>query len=75
MSLTASQYALLGVTAIDSSVKASLMNDVVDGSARTAVDTQAELITIASVIERLFILAAGGTPAPPLTSRLWASLA
>ena len=68
VSLTASQYALLGVTAIDSSVKASLMNDVVDGSARTAVDTQAELITIASVIERLFILAAGGTPAPPLTA-------
>jgi len=68
VSVTASQYALLGVTAIDSSVKASLMNDVIDGSARTAVDTQAELITIASVIDRLFILAGDGTPSPALTA-------
>ncbi len=74
VSLTASQYALLGVTAIDSSVKAGLMNDVVDGSARTAVDTQAELVTIASVIDRLFILAAGGTPVPPLTAADFALL-
>ena len=68
VTLTASQYALLGVTAIDSSVKASLMNDVIDGSARTAVDTKAELVTIASVVNRLFTLAAGGTPVPALTA-------
>ena len=68
VSLTASQYAVLGVTSIDSTGKASLLNDVIDGKASTSVDTQAELAALASIVSRIFETAAGGTPSPALTA-------
>jgi hypothetical protein len=74
VTLTASQYALLGVTTIDSAAKASLLNDVIDGKSSTSVDTQAEIAALASIVARIFEQAAGGTPNPPLTAADLAAL-
>jgi hypothetical protein len=68
VTLTASQYAVLGLSSIDSVGKAALLNDVIDGSSTTSVDTQGEIATLASIISRLFQTAAGENPTPALTS-------
>ncbi|MSX76853.1 MAG: hypothetical protein F2738_02310, partial [Actinobacteria bacterium] len=64
---TASQYGAGGITDIDNAAKATLINDVIDKLASTAVDTQAEIIALAVVVKKIFDTAAGGNPVPALT--------
>jgi len=68
VALTASQYGVLQVTAIDSAAKASLMNSAVDVQATAGVDSLAELNALAATVVDIFTTAAGGTPAPALTA-------
>ncbi len=68
VTLTASQYAILGITTIDSTGKAALLNDIIDGSVSTAVDTQVEIAALASIVARIFDTAAGSSVTPALTA-------
>ena len=68
LALTASQYASIGLTQIDTPAKASLLNSVLDSLTGGSVDTPAELSTIATTVSALMLIAAGGTPVPALTA-------
>jgi VCBS repeat-containing protein len=56
---TQAQYAAIGVTGVDSNVKASLLGDVVDSKPFSAVDTVAELQTLADAAAAVMTAAAG----------------
>ncbi|PQA85063.1 hypothetical protein C5F52_03465 [Limnohabitans sp. TS-CS-82] len=58
---TQAQYAAIGVTGVDSNVKASLLGDVVDSKPFTAVDTVPELQALADAAAAVMTGAAGGT--------------
>jgi hypothetical protein len=74
VALTASQYGVLQVTAIDSAAKASLMNSVVDLQTTSGVDSLAELNALAATVADIFTTAAGGAPSPALTAERLAAL-
>jgi hypothetical protein len=71
---TASQYGAGGITDIDTAAKASLINDVIDTLASTAVDTQAEIIALAAIVKSIFATAAGESVVPALTPQDLAAL-
>ncbi len=70
-SLTATEFASLGLGAIDSSTELALMNAYLDTSAGSAVDTATELQSLASAVSKLAATAAivppAATPTPGLT--------
>jgi hypothetical protein len=74
MRAAASQYGAGGITDIDTAAKASLINDVIDTLATTAVDTQAEIIALAVIVKSIFATAAGETVVPALTPQDLAAL-
>jgi hypothetical protein len=57
--LTAAQYSAIGVTGVSEAYALHLLNDVVDASARSAVDTVREVQAMANAAAH--IIAAGGT--------------
>jgi hypothetical protein len=71
---TASQYGAGGITDIDTAAKASLINDVIDTLASTAVDTQAEIVALAAIVKSIFATAAGENVDPALTPQDLAAL-
>ena len=66
--LTAAQFQLLGVTTINTSAEALLMSLVTDQLTVTQVDTLTELNALASIVDRIQTVAAGGTASPALTA-------
>ena len=74
MRATASQYGAGGITDIDTAAKASLINDVIDTLASTAVDTQAEIAALAAIVKSIFATAAGENVDPALTPQDLAAL-
>ena len=74
MRATASQYGAGGITDIDTAAKASLINDVIDTLASTAVDTQAEIAALAATVKSIFATAAGENVDPALTPQDLAAL-
>ena len=65
--LSAAQFAALGLSSIDSTTELSLLNDVIGRKSGAAVDTQSELAALASVVERVLAQAAGTPVTPALT--------
>jgi hypothetical protein len=63
---TQAQYMAIGVTDINSTAKVSLLGDVIDVSAPSAVDTVAEVQALANAVTAVMTGAAGGT-APTLS--------
>jgi len=74
MQASASQYGAGGITDIDTAAKASLINDVIDTLANTAVDTQAEIAALAVIVKSIFATAAGEIVVPALTPQDLAAL-
>jgi len=62
----ANQYALIGVTGVTSGAGESLLGDVIDGSASTAVDTVAEIQGLADAVAGVLAGAAGTANEPTL---------
>jgi flagellar motor protein MotB len=62
-SLTASEFATLGLSTIDNSTEVALMNTWLDTSASTAVDSSSELNAVANAIAKLAATAAVTPPA------------
>jgi hypothetical protein len=67
--LSISQFQTLGITVIDTNAEALLLNAVVDVGSSASIDTYAELTNLASIVNRLSIIAAGGTASPALTAQ------
>jgi hypothetical protein len=68
---TQAQYGLIGVTGVNSDVKASLLGDVIDLKYKADIDTVAELQNLADAVAAVMSGAAGGA-APTLTQ--WTAL-
>jgi hypothetical protein len=66
--LTASAFQALGLSVINSTAEALLMNAIVDAGTATSVDTLAELTELARIADAISQIAAGGTPSPQLTA-------
>jgi hypothetical protein len=71
---TASQYGAAGITDINNTAKASLLNDVIDVLPATAVDTHAEIVALAAIVKSIFATAAGDNVVPALTPEDLAAL-
>ena len=67
--LSISQFQTLGITVIDTNAEALLLNAVVDVGSSASIDTYAELANLASIVNRLSVIAAGGTASPALTAQ------
>jgi len=74
VALTASQYVADGITAINTPVKAGLMNDVIDELSAGAVDTQSELVSLSEVVNGILGTASGTAVSPPVTAASFALL-
>jgi hypothetical protein len=66
--LSVAQFQTLGLTVIDSAAEALLLNAATDVGSSSSIDTYAELSNLASIVNRLSIIAAGGTASPALTA-------
>ena len=58
---TQAQYAAIGVTGVDTATEESLLGDAIDGKPFSAVDTVAEVQTLANAASAVMTGAAGGT--------------
>jgi hypothetical protein len=72
--LSVSQFQTLGLTIIDTTAEALLLNAIADVGSSSSIDTYAELTNLASIVNRLSIVAAGGTASPSLTAEDLAAL-
>ncbi|CAB4640828.1 unannotated protein [freshwater metagenome] len=66
--ITLAQFQTLGLGVINTASERQLFNSVVDVSLVSAIDTWAELDYLATIVNRISVLAAGGTPSPALTA-------
>jgi hypothetical protein len=67
--LSVAQFQTLGLTVIDTTAEALLLNAIADVGSSSSIDTFAELTNLASIVNRLSIVAAGGTASPALTAQ------
>jgi hypothetical protein len=67
--LSVAQFQTLGLTVIDTTAEALLLNAIADVGSSSSIDTFAELTNLASIVNRLSIIAAGGTASPALTAQ------
>ena len=80
-SLSASQFAVISLTNIESAAEVSLMNDVIDQATLSEIDSHSKLTQLASTVEKLMTLAAttdvtpGPQPVPLNTGLTVADLA
>jgi hypothetical protein len=65
--ISQSDLSLIGITAINSSVEADLLNSIIDSVSQSAVDTFAEVNALAEIVDRLMRVAAGQDYSPALT--------
>jgi hypothetical protein len=66
--ITLAQFQTLGLGVINTASESQLFNSVVDVASVSSIDTWAELDYLASIVNRISVLAAGGTPSPPLSA-------
>ena len=69
---TAADYNNIGVTAVDSAAKASLLGDVIGDKVAADVDTVAEVQTLANAVSAVMTAAAATTPTGPTLAQLQA---
>ncbi|MEY4657151.1 MAG: hypothetical protein RL073_1378, partial [Actinomycetota bacterium] len=74
MSISSSSYSALGLSAIDTTGKASLLNDVLDVKLGSGVDTYEEIGTFGTIISSIFVLSTGEQPETELTVAMFTSL-
>jgi hypothetical protein len=74
ISLSAVEFAALGLSSIDSAAEVSLLNDLIDVRPGTAVDSYAEVAALASIVTRFIGEAAGVASSPTLTLADFAAL-
>jgi hypothetical protein len=72
--LNATDFASLGLPAIDTSAKVALMNELIDASTFAAVDTQGELAALADIVAAIIATSSGSTPAVALTVGSFAAI-
>jgi hypothetical protein len=65
--LTSSDFASLGLSAIDTSAKINVMNELIDRANPINVDTQSELAALANVVAAIIATSAGATPSMTLS--------
>jgi hypothetical protein len=66
--ITLAQFQTLGLGVINTASESQLLNSVIDVASVSSIDTWAELDYLASIVNRVSVLAAGGTPSPPLSA-------
>jgi hypothetical protein len=72
--LNATDFASLGLPAIDTSAKVALMNELIDASTFAEVDTQGELAALADIVAAIIATSSGSTPAVALTVGSFAAI-
>jgi hypothetical protein len=73
-SISSTAYSALGLSAIDTTGKASLLNDVLDVKSQSGVDTYTEIDAFGSIISSIFVLSTGEQPETELTIAMFTSL-
>jgi hypothetical protein len=74
MSISSSSYSALGLSAIDTAGKASLLNDVLDVKPQSGVDTYEEIGAFGTIISSIFVLSTGEQSETELTVAMFTSL-
>jgi hypothetical protein len=66
--ITLAQFQILGLGVINTAAESQLFNSVIDVASVSSIDTWAEMDYLASIVNRISVLAAGGTPSPALSA-------